>query len=45
MAEETTDAKFVSEPLPDAPEATPAKQSVHSFKYDALTTWTGKISG
>ncbi|KAJ5377826.1 uncharacterized protein N7496_005235 [Penicillium cataractarum] len=32
MADETTDSKPVSETLPDAPEAAPAKQSVHSFK-------------
>lgn len=39
MADETTDSKPVSETVPDAPEAIPAKQSVHSFKYDGLTTW------
>jgi hypothetical protein len=45
MAEETADSKPVSETLPDAPEATPAKQSVHSFKYDVPTAMAGEISG
>jgi hypothetical protein len=44
MADETTDSKPLSETLPDAPEATPAKQSVHSFKYDILTA-LGETSG
>lgn len=44
MADETTDTKPVSETLPDAPEAIPAKQSVHSFKYGGLTTWMNETS-
>jgi hypothetical protein len=35
MAQEPS-AAVVSETLPDAPAAPPAKQSVRSFKYDAL---------
>lgn len=45
MAEKVTDSKPVPEALPDAPEATPAKQSVHSFKYDVLTVSMYEISG
>lgn len=36
MAQEPESSHHATETLPDAPAAAPAKQSVRSFKYDAL---------
>lgn len=36
MSQENNDLQPVTDNLPDAPAATPAKQSVRSFKYNAL---------
>lgn len=38
MAQEPEDSHHATETLPDAPAATPVKQSVHSFKCVALET-------
>lgn len=38
MAQDSDRSHHATETLPDAPAAAPAKQSVHSFKYDALET-------
>lgn len=36
MSQENNDLQPVTDTLPDAPAAAPAKQPVRSFKYDAL---------